>query len=234
VHNVGESLDSHKTVHGGGERVTDTVNIVSSQVYQHDVFSTVLKGRAKLLCQLVILLGGLATTDGSSDRVSDDTTGLGLYQKLGRGSDKLEVFAVDVEKVGGGVNGAEVAVDVERVQGGWTGETLGGDGLDDVSLGDVLLETVDVGFVSLTSNVGDVLLTLLDRRLRRERNIGALQDVDNLLDNLGSGLVVGGECFNGSVLVILHVHVSNDLDGLEEVVESDDGVADHEKRLGNV
>ena len=70
--------------------------------------------------------------------MGDDAAFFRLDEELGTGANELEgATAVDVEKVGGRVDCAEMTVDVEGVEGSGAREALGRDRLNNVARGDV-------------------------------------------------------------------------------------------------
>lgn len=87
-------------------------------------------------------------------------------------------------------------------------------------------------FIPLTPDIGDVFVVLLDWALRREGCFGRGEDCDDGAEGGFSGGVEDGELVGGGGGK--DVNVGDDLDGFEEVIEGDYGVAKHEERFGNV
>jgi hypothetical protein len=140
--------------------------------------------------------------------------------------------AVEVEHVGRRVDLPQIPIRVERVERGRSGEALAGDGLDDVALDDMLPHFGDVCLVALLADVGDGLRfgpwywTLLGQRKRA----GGGQQGSDGLDLLSRSSIP----FRDGVILLLrgrNVDVRDDVEGLEEVVEGDDGVAEHVQAL---
>lgn len=174
----------------------------------------------------------------------DDPPVLRLDEELRRGSDDLEGgAAVEVEEVGGGIHGAEMAVDIEGMQVRGAGDAVGGNGLDDVAARDVGFERCNVRAVAGAAEVGRVRLIGGDGRLRRERDVRGEQGSDCGLEDGGGGGVGGGEegvrvlgrdFDDGSGSGGRDVEVRYHFDELVEVVEGDDGVEEHEEGFGNL
>ena len=117
-----------------------------------------------------------------------------------------------------------MGVDVEGVEGGWAGESLGGNSLDDVALGDVVLESCDMLLVAFTTNVGGIFLVELNGGLWWEGYIGGGEGVDDILDRCAGGFVDGRELF----VFGRDVEIGHDFDSLVEMVECDNGIEEHE------
>lgn len=160
--------------------------------------------------------------------MGDDLPTFGFDKEFRACADDLEFQAVDVEEVWGGVDSAEVGVNVEGVEGGWAGESLGGNGLDDVALGDVVLECCNVLLVAFTANVGGIFLVELDGGLGWEGDIGGGEGADDVLDSCAGSFVDDWKLF----VFGRDMEVGNDLDGLVEMVECDNGIEEHEQALG--
>lgn len=191
VLHVAELLDGHEAVDAGGAGVADAVDVVAGQVDEHDVFGAVLDGGAQACGQRVVFGDRLPPRNGPGDGVRDDAPVVRLGEQFWGGADQVEGGAVDVEEIGGRVDGSEVAVDVERVDGGGTREALGRNGLDDVALVDVVFECAHVAFVSGLADVGGVLLVGYDWRLVGEGVIRAYERVDGVVEGF-AGAAVGG------------------------------------------
>lgn len=192
------------------------------------MFRAVFKRGDKLLREVVVFLGCFTAFDGSRDGMGDDAAVFGLDEEFWGCADELEVCAVDVEEVGTRVDGAEVTVDVEWVEGGRTGEALRWDGLDYVAFYDVCFEGFDVVFVPGLPDVGDVLLVFDDGGLWGEWDVPGLEGFADFGDGGAGGGVEGMEGGFGEGPVG-DVEVGYYFDCLEEVVEGDDGVAEHEE-----
>lgn len=162
--------------------------------------------------------------------MGDDLPIFGFDEEFRTCADDLEFQAVDVEEVWGGVDSTEMGVDVEGVEGSWAGESLGGNGLDDVTLGDVVLEGCDVLLVAFAANVGGVFMVQLDWGLGWERDIGGGKGANDVLDSCAGGFVDAGKLF----VFGRNVEVGHDLDGLVEMVECDNGIEKHEQALGKL
>jgi hypothetical protein len=139
MHDMRKALDIHEPIHGSGQRIADTVNVVPCQVNQHDVFSAVLEGRTEFLGEFVVLFGSLTTLDRSCDGVGNDTPILGLDEQFRRRTYELEVGAINIEQVRRGVDSSEMTVNIERMQSCWSGEPLRRNSLDDIAPCDMLL-----------------------------------------------------------------------------------------------
>lgn len=119
---------------------------------------------------------------------------------------------------------------------------MGGNGLEDVAFPDVLLEGADVGFVSGWTDVGDesragdvggLVAVLGDGLLRGKRDVGGLEGRDGGGEDLAGSVVGFAECW--SVCEgCWEMDVGDDFDGGESVIECDDGIEQHEKRLGDL
>lgn len=116
---VGEFFDDHEPVCAGGGGVADAVDVVAGKVHEHDVFGSVFEAGAEFVGEGFVFFGGPATFDGAGDGVGDYAAGgrFGFYEEFGGGANEVEIGAGDVEEIGRGVHGAQMAVDVERVQG---------------------------------------------------------------------------------------------------------------------
>lgn len=94
---MAELFNDHEAVDADGEGVSYAVDVVASEVDEHDVFGTVFERAAEFVGETLIFLGGLAALDCPGDGVCDDSAGFAFDQELGGGADDLEVLAVDVE-----------------------------------------------------------------------------------------------------------------------------------------
>ena len=192
VLDVTELLDGHEAVDSGRERVADPVDVVAGEVDEHDVLGAVLDRVSEFGGESVVLLWRFAAFDGAGDRVGDDPAFFGFHQQFGAGADELEVVAVDVEEVGGRVDGAELAVDVEGVEVRGAREALGWDGLDDVAGRDVSFEGRDVFFEAGAADVGGVFLVCPYRRLGRQWGFGTCEEIHHCVNGrLSLGICLG-------------------------------------------
>jgi len=55
MHHMAELLDLHEMIYFHGLRLADPVNIITSQVYKHDVFCSVLLGIQEYCAKFFIL-----------------------------------------------------------------------------------------------------------------------------------------------------------------------------------
>jgi hypothetical protein len=230
VLHVGEALDDHETVYACRERVAHAVHVVARQVYEHDMFRAVLQGTAQLLRESSICFWGFPPYYCPRDGMGDDAAKGGFDEEFGAGADKLEGGAVNVEEVGGGVYGAEVTVDVEGVESRGAGEALGRYGLDDVAIDDVGFEAGDVRLVPGAANVGGVFLVLHYWRLWREWDVWIREYVDNVLNYRATLFICGREFLQG----LRDGEIRHHFDDLEEVVEANDSLEEHEQAFRNV
>jgi hypothetical protein len=162
--------------------------------------------------------------------MGNDTAERGFDEEFGACADELESRTVDIEEIGGGIYDAEAAVDVEGVEGRGAGEALGRYGLDDVALNDVGFETCDVCFVPVAADVGGVFLVLHYWWLWRVRDVGAREYVDDVLDHCAALFICGRKVPQG----LRDSEVRHHFDDLEEVVEANDGLEEHEEAFRDV
>ena len=132
-----EFFELHQVIQPDCFWLADPVHIISSQVAQHQVLCSILFRSQKALTKLVILRCGLSSSDRSCDSVVEDLSVFHLTQALWAGPNHLNVAAVEVEHVWARVDSSEMSIDVEGVERCGAGESLTGDGLDDVAFYDM-------------------------------------------------------------------------------------------------
>ncbi len=156
-----------------------------------------------------------------------DEAVLDPHEHLGRGADDVGVAHGQVVHVGRWVDGAQGAVDGDGMGVGGALEALGDLHLVDVAGDNVLLAALHLAQEVLLLGVGDDGLLADGRRLDGvgDGGEGVGQALHQLVD-APAGLAVGG------LDIAVEAAVGDDLDGVLEVVEDEDGVGEHEQGLG--
>ena len=113
---VGELLDDHEAIDAGGKGVTNAVDVVAGEVNEHDVFGAILDAIAEGLGKSFVAGRGFATLNCAGNWMGDNAAFFGFDEEFRRGANELEGGTIDIEEIGGGVDGAKMAVYVERVK----------------------------------------------------------------------------------------------------------------------
>ncbi len=227
VHHVGILLDRHELRRPHGARLGYAADIVAGEVHQHDMLSPLLLVAGQLLLHAPLVVGVTAAAAGAGDGMCLDEALLDPHQHLRRGADDVGVPHGQVVHVGRGVDGAQGPVDGEGMGMGGPLEALGDLHLVDVPGDDVVAAALHLAQEVLLLRVGDDGL-LADRgRLDgiRDGGEGPGQPLHQLV-NAPAGLPVG--CLH----IAVQAAVGDDLDGVLQVVEYQDGVGEHEQGLG--
>ncbi len=230
VHHVGELLHVHELRHRHGAGPADPADVVSAQVDQHDVLGALFLAALQLRFVGVVLARCRAPGPGPGDGVGGGPAAVDGDHRLDGRAHDLKIVQVQVIHVGRRVDAAESPVDLERVGLRAAREALGIDHLDHIARVDVLDALVDYLGVLFRREIGlnvsgHQLLSPVGSQLRRQVQ-RLRQPADHLVD-LRRGLGVG------PVNVTVQVDVAHHLDVVSNVVEQQQGVTEHEYRLGH-
>lgn len=146
------------------------------------------------------------------------------------GAHNVEVRAVQVKQVRRRIDSPEVPVDVEGMERCRAGDSLGRDGLDDVSFDDVFAKGGDVGLVTRLTDVGLVLLVKFDGALGWKGDVLALECTDQRRERFLSDLILALERSCRSVR-IGDMEICYDHHLLKEMVHSNNSIAKHKQTL---
>ena len=97
--NMREFFDNHQSIGPSAERIANAVDVVPRQIDKHDVLGPIFQTSSKLIGEFEVFFGSTAPLDGTSNRMSDNTVGIGLAfdEKFGRCANEVEVGVGDVK-----------------------------------------------------------------------------------------------------------------------------------------
>ena len=144
MHDVAETLDVHQLHDLDAAGQADLAQVVARQVDEHDVLATLLWIGEQFLGKALILFRGGAARTGTGDREGHRMPVVDLDQRLGAGTNHVEIASLGVGErheihVRTGVERAQHTVHVERVSWRIQIQTLGYHRLEHIAVDDVPL-----------------------------------------------------------------------------------------------
>mmetsp|Transcript_11421 Transcript_11421/g.32079 ORF Transcript_11421/g.32079 Transcript_11421/m.32079 type:complete len:387 (-) Transcript_11421:104-1264(-) len=154
---MGVALDPHQGVHLHGSRLTNSVDIVPTQIHKHNMFGDFLGIAEQLLLEGQVLHARLSPGSSSGDRVSGELSSSALHfkQALRRRSNDLKIVQINVEHVRRGVQRPQLAIHMKRMRRSLAIQPLGWDSLDYISRRNLLLQLGNHALVPRLTDIRD-------------------------------------------------------------------------------
>src|SRR5579871_187725 len=194
MHYVRVPLDGHELFYVNSSVLADAAQIVAAEVHQHDVFGALLFIGEHLFFQTLVFRFVFSAPTGACNRPVENVAPLHFDQHFRRTAHNRDIVHLQKEKIGRGIQRAQLAIDFEWRRLRLCGEALADDYLKDIAGANVFLCFANRSHVSRLGKIRINFQFTSTFRFRVFLRLffldGLLQQFARLLDFLDSRVVL--------------------------------------------